>query len=391
MANVLQEIRNSQKATGPATVLAIGTAVPPTCYPQADYPDFYFRVCKSEHMTQLKKKMQYICDRSGIRQRYMFHTEENLGKNPSMCTFDGASLNARQEMLIMEVPKLGVEAAEKAIKEWGHDKSKITHLIFCTTTSNDMPGADYQFATMFGLNPTVSRTMVYQQGCFAGGTVLRLVKDIAENNKGSRVLVVCSEIVAFAFRGPHEDHIDSLIGQLLFGDGAAALVVGADVDESVEKPIFQIMSASQATIPNSLHTMALHLTEAGLTFHLSKEVPKAVSDNMEELMLEAFKPLGITDWNSIFWQVHPGGKAILDKIEEKLELSKDKMRDSRYILSEYGNLTSACVLFVMDEMRKRSFREGKKTTGDGYEWGVAIGLGPGLTVETIVLRSVPIL
>nr|AHA14502.1 resveratrol synthase [Fagopyrum tataricum] len=390
MSKLVQQIRNSQKANGPATVLAIGTATPPTCYPQSEYPDFYFRMCKSEHMTELKHKMKRICDRSGIRQRFMFHTEENLTPNPNMCKFKAPSLDARQEMLIMEVPKLGVEAAEKAMEEWGQDKSKITHLIFCTTTSNDMPGADYQFARLFGLNPAVSRTMVYQQGCFAGGTVLRLVKDIAENNRGARVLVVCSEIVAFAFRGPHEDHIDSLIGQLLFGDGAAALVVGCDIDERIEKPIFELLSASQTTIPDTLHTMQLHLTEAGLTFHLTKEVPQTVADNMEEVMLEALKPLGITDWNKIFWQVHPGGKAILDKIEEKLELNKSKLRDSRYILSEYGNLTSACVLFVMDEMRKRSAREGKKTTGEGFEWGVAIGLGPGLTVETIVMRSVAI-
>ncbi|KAL8143963.1 hypothetical protein V2J09_016995 [Rumex salicifolius] len=313
-----------------------------------------------------------------------------LSKNPSICTFDEASLNARQELMNVEVTKLGVEAAKKAIEEWVQNKSKITHLIFCTTTANDMPDADFQFTTMFGLNPGVSRTMVHQQGCYAGGTVLCLVKDIAENNKGARVLVICSKIITFAFRGPHEDHVDSLIGQLLFRDGSAALVVGADIDPAIEKRIFELMSVTQATIPNSLHAMALHLTEAGLTFHLSKEVPKLVNDNMEALMLEAFKPLGITDWNSIFWQVHPGGRAILDRMEDKLQLEKEKLSDSRYILSEYGKMESVCVLFVMDEMRKRSIREGKKTMGEGFEWGVAIGLGLGLTVETVVLRSVPI-
>ncbi|CAN1164550.1 Chalcone synthase, partial [Linum perenne] len=78
------------------------------------------------------------------------------------------------QIVVVEVPKLGKEAAAKAIKEWGQPKSKITHLIFCTTSGVDMPGADYQLTKLLGLRPSVKRFMMYQQGCFAGGTVLRL-------------------------------------------------------------------------------------------------------------------------------------------------------------------------------------------------------------------------
>jgi chalcone synthase len=77
-------------------------------------------------------------------------------------------------------------------------------------------------------------------------------------------------------------------------------------------------------------------------------------------------------------------------VEAKLQLKKEKMHATRHILSEYGNMSSACVLFILDEMRKRSAEEGKATTGEGLEWGVLFGFGPGLTVETVVLHSVPI-
>lgn len=107
-------------------------------------------------------------------------------------------------------------------------------------------------------------------------------------------------------------------------------------------------------------------------------------------MTEAFSPLGIEDWNSIFWIAHPGGPAILDQVEEKVGLKKEKMRATREVLKEYGNMSSACVLFIMDEMRRKSAEEGMATTGEGLEWGVMFGFGPGLTVETVVLRSVPI-
>ncbi|KAI8541232.1 hypothetical protein RHMOL_Rhmol08G0046200 [Rhododendron molle] len=73
------------------------------------------------------------------------------------------SLDARQDMVVVEVPKLGKEAATKAIKEWGQPKSKITHLVFCTTSGVDMPGADYQLTKLLGLRPSVKRLMMYQQ------------------------------------------------------------------------------------------------------------------------------------------------------------------------------------------------------------------------------------
>ncbi|XP_027170253.1 chalcone synthase 2-like [Coffea eugenioides] len=386
----VEEIRRAQRAEGPATILAIGTATPPNFVEQSTYPDYYFRITKSEHMTELKEKFKRICEKTMIRKRYMYLTEEILRQNPNICTFMEPSLDARQDMMVDEVPRLGKVAAQKAIEEWGQSKSKITHLVCCTLSGVDMPGADYQLAKLLGLRPSVKRYMMYQQGCHAGGTVLRLAKDLAENNKGARVLIVCSELTAISFRGPSDKHFDSLVGQALFGDGAAAVIIGADPVPGVEQPLFQLVSASQTFLPDSPNAIGGHLREAGLTFFLLKDVPELISENIEKILEEAFEPLGISDWNSIFWAAHPGGRAILDKVEEKLALNPEKLRVSRYVLSEYGNMSSACVFFTLDEMRKSADKDGFNTTGDGLEWGVLFGFGPGLTIETVVLHSVTI-
>ncbi|EPS72180.1 chalcone synthase [Genlisea aurea] len=386
----VEEIRRAQRAEGPAAVLAIGTATPANCVEQATYPDYYFRITNSEHMTELKDKFKRMCDKSMIKRRYMYLTEEILKENPDMCAYMSPSLDARQDIVVVEVPRLGKEAAQKAIKEWGQPKSKITHVIFCTTSGVDMPGADYQLVKLLGLRPSVRRTMLYQQGCFAGGTVLRVAKDLAENNRGARVLVVCSEITAVTFRGPSESSLDSLVGQALFGDGAAAVIVGSDPIVGVERPLFQMVSAAQTILPDSDGAIDGHLREVGLTFHLLKDVPGIISKNIEKSLKEAFEPLGISDWNSLFWIAHPGGPAILDQVEAKLALKPEKMRATRRVLAEYGNMSSACVLFILDEMRKSSAKDGANTTGEGLEWGVLFGFGPGLTVETVVLHSVPV-
>ncbi|WCJ24221.1 Chalcone synthase [Euphorbia peplus] len=383
----VDEVRKAQRAQGPATVLAIGTATPANCVDQDEYPDYYFRITNSEHMTELKEKFKRMCEKSMIKKRYMHLTEEILKENPNMCAYMAPSLDARQDIVVVEIPKLGKEAATKAIKEWGQPKSKITHLVFCTTSGVDMPGADYQLTKLLGLRPSVKRLMMYQQGCFAGGTVLRLAKDLAENNKGARVLVVCSEITAVTFRGPSDAHLDSLVGQALFGDGAAAIIVGSDPVE-VEKPLFEVVSASQTILPDSHGAIDGHLREVGLTFHLLKDVPGLISKNIEKSLNEAFQPLGISDWNSLFWIAHPGGPAILDQVESTLRLKQEKLRATRHVLSEYGNMSSACVLFILDEMRKKSAEQGLQSTGEGLDWGVLFGFGPGLTVETVVLHSV---
>nr|BAD34457.1 chalcone synthase [Eustoma grandiflorum] len=386
----VEEVRRAQRAEGPATLMAIGTATPPNCVDQSTYSDYYFKITNSEHMTELKEKFKRMCDKSMIRQRYMHLTEEYLKENLNVSAYMAPSLDARQDIVVMEVPKLGKDAALKAIKEWGQPKSKITHLIFCTTSGVDMPGADYQLTKLLGLRPSVKRTMMYQQGCFAGGTVLRLAKDLAENNKDARVLVVCSEITAVTFRGPCETHLDSLVGQALFGDGAAAIIIGSDPIPGVERPLFQLVSAAQTILPESDGAIEGHLRETGLTFHLLKDVPGLISKNIMKSLEEAFEPLGISDWNSVFWIAHPGGPAILDQVEVKLGLEPEKLRATRHVLSEYGNMSSACVLFILDEMRKASAKDGLSTTGEGLEWGVLFGFGPGLTVETVVLHSVSI-
>ena len=305
----------------------------------------------------------------------------------------------RQDIVVVEVPKLAKEAAARAIKEWGQPKSKITHLVFCTTAGVDMPGADWALTKLLGLRSSVKRLMLYQIGCYGGGTVLRIAKDLAENNKGARVLVVCSEITAVTFRGPSDTHLDSLVGQALFGDGASAVIVGAEPVAEVETPWFELHWTGSEIMPDSDGAIDGHLREVGLTFHLLKDVPTIISKNIGRVLEGAFAQVfgrssaddaPPASYNDVFWVAHPGGPAILDQVELKLGLNKEKLAASRHVLDQYGNMSSACVLFILDQVRRSSVSRGTATTGEGQEWGVLLGFGPGLTCETVVLRSLPL-
>ncbi|MCL7042328.1 hypothetical protein MKW94_021754 [Papaver nudicaule] len=331
---------------------------------------------------------------SKIKKRHLHLTEEIMNEFPCMGNecMTGTSLDVRQEIMAVEIPKLAKEASLKAIEEWGQPKSNITHLVVTTLSCLDLPGVDHHLSKLLGLKATVRRFGLYNHGCYAGGSALRLAKDIAENNAGARVLVVSSEMSSInIFTGPSEDYLEPLVCQALFSDGASALIVGSDPDTSSgENPIFEIVSAYQTLFPDSDYDISGVWRQVGAIARLSKHVPDLVASNIEECLKEAFTPFGISDWNSLFWIVHPGGPRVLSQIELKLGLKENKMEATYKILSEYGNVLGACLYFAMDEMRKKSIKEAQSTTGEGLEWGVAFGFGPGLTVETLVLRSFPI-
>jgi bisdemethoxycurcumin synthase len=316
--------------------------------------------------------------KTAIKKRYFHHTEELLRGHPALIDRSMPSLHERQDIMASAVPELAAAAAVDAIAEWGRPATEITHLVVTTYSGAHMPGVDWLVASLLGLRPTVRRTMLYMNGCSSSCVALRLAKDMAENNRGARVLVACAELTLAHFRAPHEAHVDTLILQSLFGDGAGAVIVGAD-PVSAEEPDFEMLSASQTMIPESKQVAAGQLCEDGFHFNPSRDIPSLVRENIEQCMVDALSLLGIGgSWNDLFWAVHPGGRAFLDSVEAGLRLEPHKLEASRRVLSEYGNMSGPSVIFVLDELRRQQERKGM---------GVILGLGPGVSVETMVLQA----
>uniref|UniRef100_A0A0D3GRB6 Chalcone/stilbene synthase N-terminal domain-containing protein n=1 Tax=Oryza barthii TaxID=65489 RepID=A0A0D3GRB6_9ORYZ len=168
------EIRRAQRADGPATVLAIGTANPETCVPQDEYADFYFRVTKSEHLPELKNKLRRICNKSGIEKRFMFVNDDVMEAHPEFADRHLTSLDARVEIVSKVVPELAAAASAKAIAEWGRPATDITHLIFSTYSGVKAPGGDRLLASLLGLRPTVLR----EYGNMSGTTVIFVLNEL---------------------------------------------------------------------------------------------------------------------------------------------------------------------------------------------------------------------
>uniref|UniRef100_A0A452ZNN1 Chalcone synthase n=1 Tax=Aegilops tauschii subsp. strangulata TaxID=200361 RepID=A0A452ZNN1_AEGTS len=322
----------------------------------------------------------------GIEKRFMHVSEEILDAHPDLIDRTLPTLDARIDMASAAVPKLAASAAWKAIVEWGRPATDITHLVFSTYSGGRAPSADLRLASLLGLRPTVCRTVLNLNGCSGGGRALQIAKELAENNRGARVLVACSELTLIAFYGPQDGCLDTIVGQGLFGDGAGAIVVGADPVED-ERPLFEMAFTTQTTIPETEDAITMQLRKGGLDFHISSQVPRLLAENIERVLIDAFEPLGIVAngaaWNDLFWAIHPGGRSILDNIEELLGLDAEKLGASRQVLRDFGNMSGATVIFVLDELRRRRAKEGETAA----EWGVVMAFGPGITIETMVLHA----
>ncbi|TVU46693.1 hypothetical protein EJB05_06243, partial [Eragrostis curvula] len=182
----VSEIRHAQRADGPAAVLGIGTANPTFSIHQDMFPDYYFRVTKKEHLTHLKDTFSRIM---GLERRFFHHTEQMLNANPGFLHGTPSALDARLDIVAKAAPELAASTAAKAIVRWGRPATDITHLIVATSSEARAPAADLALVSLLGLRANVCCTALQLNGCSAGCAALWLAKDIAENNRGARILV----------------------------------------------------------------------------------------------------------------------------------------------------------------------------------------------------------
>ena len=211
--------------------------------------------------------MERAGENSTIKKRFFHLDEDLLDAHPELLDGSSPSVDARLDIVKTATADLAASASRKAIAEWGRAATDLTHLVVASNSGAHAPGVDVHLVHLLGFRPTVRRTMLYFSGCFAGAAALRHAKDLAENNRGARVLVVCAELItALLFAKPEEEgHHQTLVNNGFFGDGAGAIVVGADpVSHADEQPLFEIVSAAQSIIPDSKDAILLHLTGGGL-------------------------------------------------------------------------------------------------------------------------------
>ncbi|XP_068646639.1 type III polyketide synthase B-like [Aristolochia californica] len=312
-------------------------------------------------------------------------SEEILKKYPELATEGQPTIQQRLEISNQAVTEMAVEASQACIKKWGRPISDITHLVYVSSSEARFPGGDLYLAKGLGLHPETQRVLLYFMGCSGGVAALRVAKDIAENNPGSRVLLATSETTIVGFKPPSPERPYDLVGAALFGDGAGAIILGTN-PISGETPLFELHSAIQHFLPETEKTIDGRLTEEGISFKLGRDLPQIIEDNIQPFCHKLMKDAGYSEeYNKMFWAVHPGGPAILNKLEKKLELLPEKLNASRRALMDYGNASSNTIVYVLDYMIEEMMNAKKRD--EDCEWGLILAFGPGITFEGVLARN----
>ena len=354
----------------PLILHGIGTAVPSRRLSQADAVQVAHRINAETPeqvrlMTRIYQKTKVLSrgsvllekdgDDGTIQERLSFYGAESPSTAERMQAFDDYAGG------------LALEAAAKALSDSDLSAAAITHLVTVSCTGFQSPGVDLYLIEKLALAPSVQRTHIGFMGCHGAMNGLRVAHAFAEMDPKAVVLLcaveLCSLHMAYGW------HPEKVVANALFADGAAAVVASANPSPTHQS--LALRRSGSMVIPNSADLMHWEIGDHGFAMGLSPLVPETVGAALLPWLRDWLKEQAIELEAVTSWAVHPGGPKILSTCSEVLSLEPNLLLDSRAVLQDHGNMSSATILFILERLRRR------ECSGPC----LALAFGPGLSAE----------
>ncbi|MCB1234776.1 MAG: type III polyketide synthase [Verrucomicrobiae bacterium] len=370
----------------PVYLHALDTLVPEFSYPQ-DYARDRMKELIGAEDRRLARLVHTVYNRSGIENRHSVYPD--FGEDAECRLFkpgpDGRPVNPttedRNRLYAEDSRRLAVELGRKLFAGSRTLGPKdVTHVVFASCTGFCNPGPDFHLVRDLGLPDSVERFTLGFMGCYAAFPALRMARQFCAANPEAVVLVLCLELCTLHLR--IEGSPDWLLANSLFADGAGAALVSAR-EPGDDFTGYRLDAFASALVPAGEADMTWDIGNHGFNIVLSSYVPEIIGAEIRVLLGRALQNGGLDLADIEAWAVHPGGRAILDKVVEGLGLPPDAVDAAREVLRRFGNMSSATIFFVLKEMLENPppDRESSATT-------LAMAFGPGLTVETALLQRI---
>ncbi|UJP65971.1 type III polyketide synthase [Mongoliitalea daihaiensis] len=355
------------------SIVSIGTANPGTAIPQMRIADF-MKLAHGLDPTDARK-LQFVYRQSGIEKRYSVlddfnHTDpENFTffpKNEHLLPFPGTK--ARMTVFQQQALPLAQKAISTCLIDGETYPDEITHLILVSCTGMYAPGLEIDIIQQLGLRSSVERYAIHFMGCYASFNAIRLADRLCDATADAKVLIVSVELCTIHFQREFTE--DNLLANAIFADGAAAALVCRSDDG------LKIKGFDSALFPEGASDMAWSIGDVGFEMRLSKYVPELLGKGLHQSHAYLETKFNLSSISN--FAIHPGGKQILQKVEEAFGIGATQNLFSHEVLRAYGNMSSTTILFVLDR-----WLQDQKSSGDI----LAMGFGPGLTLETLLLEK----
>jgi prepilin-type processing-associated H-X9-DG protein len=237
------------------------------------------------------------------------------------------------------------------------------------------PGLDIELVHALGLSTSVQRTSINFMGCYAAFNALKVADAFCVGNPEAYVLVVCTELCSIHFQQQPSD--DNILANALFADGSAAVLVQAK--PAGAKNLLCEAFHNDFSIAGQ-HDMAWQIGNHGFEMMLSSYVPDVIGRGIGDLTARLLKKIAIDISDISYFAIHPGGRKILEQIEAKLGLTHEQNAAAYQVLADFGNMSSVTVVFVLQEIFRKTGQE------DHGKHILSFAFGPGLTLESMLLR-----
>lgn len=330
---------------------------------------------------QESRKLKAIYRVSGIEHRYSVlddYTKQNgeflfYPNTPTLEPFP--TVEKRMDVYREYAVQLAEEAIQNCLSKATVLAREITHLITISCTGMYAPGLDIELVERLQLPSNVQRTAVNFMGCYAAFNGIKLADAICKANKQANVLLVCTELCTIHFQKKTEQ--DHLISNAIFGDGAAAVLMQGQPSGQLS---LELQSFHCDLAPAGKEDMAWHIGDTGFEMTLSSYVPDLIKSGIRSLTNKLLKGLQTSISEIKLYAIHPGGRRILEAIEAELGLTREDNRFAYQVLRDFGNMSSATVLFVLQELMQ------SLTPHEKDESVLSFAFGPGLTLESMLLK-----
>ena len=246
------------------------------------------------------------------------------------------------------------------------ERARVGHVIVTCCTGLYAPGLDSEIIHHLGLDPSTDRTMIGFMGCYAAINGLKLARHIVRSEPARSVLLLNLELCTLHFQETQD--LAEVLSFLVFADGCAASLISSDAVGA------ELVSFEAVPMANTRELITWNIRDQGFDMMLSGRVPLEIGNCLRDRR-DRFIATGSCD----LWAVHPGGRSVLDAVEEGLSLPPEALAASRSVLCRYGNMSSATIMFVLAETLR---------TARGGERGTAMSFGPGLVAETMQFHVV---
>jgi len=355
------------------------TAVPATAYAQEYIEARMLGWAATERQRRI---LRQVYRNSGIDRRhsvvsdFMSPAPQELYQVGADGAVDNPGTAARNAFFVKHARVMAVDLTRRALANCpGLEAGDVTHVITVSCTGFSNPGLDYAIVRELGLAPSVQRYQLGFMGCYAAIPALRMAHQFCAADPAAVVLVVCLEFCTVHLHP--RGGLDDMLANAIFADGAACAIVSARPPPA-GSVVLSLEGFASTLIPEGEKDMAWTVSDHGFDITLSSYVPKLIADAIHDFVDPLLAAQRLQGSDIAYWAVHPGGRAIVDKVAEGLGLRPAQVAASREVLRRYGNMSSPTVLFVLQELWRTAARPGDRI--------LAMAFGPGLTVESGLLR-----